>query len=89
MIQLQLSDESVILKQRCMQLAADDLRLLFTIVGALSYPGYRICMCKLKKKSYLQCANKYGISKAHAQWYFKKCVDKGYDIQLKRLFGIP
>jgi hypothetical protein len=76
------------IKEQCLQMAATEMEKLFTIIGDLGYPGYKIAMCRLKGYSYLQCAHKFGISKSLAQWYWNSCQKKGYDIDLKKIFNI-
>jgi hypothetical protein len=77
------------IKQQCLIMAAAEIEQLLKIIGDLGYPGYKISLCKLKGLSYNQCARKYNISKSLAQWHWDKCRDKGYDIQLKKIFNLP
>lgn len=75
-------------KESMAKMAAEELEELLHIIGSLSYIGYKISMCKLYGNSYQQCANKYNISKAAAQYYYEKCIEKQYDLALKKIFGI-
>lgn len=77
------------IKRKVIGMAATELEEFLNIIGDLTHTGYKISMCKLRGFSYQQCANKLGITKAAAQRYFEKCIEKGYDITLRRLFNIP
>jgi len=76
-------------KEDIMKMAAEELQELFKIIGDLGYEGYKISMCKLKGNSYGKCAQKLGLDRSAAQRHFRKCIDKRYDIALKRIFSIP
>lgn len=76
------------IKEACLRTAQADMELLFTIIGELGYTGYKIAMCKIKGNSYLQCAQKLGISKSLAQYHWENCKQKGYDSNLKKIFNI-
>lgn len=76
------------IKILCLTQAAKEVEELMHIIGELGFVGYRISMCKIKGNSYQQCANKYGISKALAQYHYEKCKEKLYDIALKRIFKL-
>lgn len=76
------------IKEQCLRMAQTEMERLFTIIGNLGYVGYKISMCKLKGYSYLQCANKFGISKSLAQYHWENCKSKGYDSDLIRIFNI-
>lgn len=70
------------------KLAVQELEELLSIIGDLSYPGYKIAMCKIRGFSYQQCANRMGLHKEHARKLWLKCVQNGHDITLKRIFHI-
>jgi hypothetical protein len=76
------------IKEQCIQMAVTEMEQLLNIIGDLGYKGYKICMCRLKGYSYLQCAQKFGVKKSRAQYYWETCKNKGYDIHLKRMFKI-
>lgn len=76
------------IKQQVMSMAVSDIELLLNIIGDLTYVGYKISLCKLKGNSYMQCAIKYNIQKSAAQYYFEKCIEKQYDIALRKLFNL-
>lgn len=71
-----------------MSMAVSEIEELLNIVGDLTYEGYKISLCKLRGFSYQQCSNKFGISKSKAQYYFEKCIEKQYDIALKKIFQL-
>lgn len=71
-----------------MGMAVAELEELLNIVGDLSFIGYKLSMCKLKGYSMQQCANKFGVTKETARYYFNKCVELQHDIALKKIFGI-
>lgn len=73
-------------KEDILQMAANEVELLFTIIGDLGYIGYKISMCKLHGNSYQQCATKFGISRSAARRYYEKCVEYRHDIALKQIF---
>jgi hypothetical protein len=75
-------------KEDIMKMAAGEVQLLLDIIGDLGYVGYKISMCKLYGNSYQQCANKFGIDKSAAQRHYEKCIEKQYDIALKKIFGL-
>ena len=75
-------------KEHIARLAAAEIEELFSIVGDLGHVGYRISLCKLKGFSHQQCASKFGISKQAAQRSWEKCIEKRYDITLKRIFQL-
>lgn len=82
-----MTDENI--KHHVMTMAVNDLDAFLNIVSDLGHIGYKVSLCKLRGFSYLQCANKMGIGKPTAQFYFEKCKKKGYDVQLKKFFNIP
>jgi hypothetical protein len=75
------------IKEKCIEMAAEDFRLLLTIIGDLGYPGYRIAICKLRGASYTKCCISLGVSRAMVQRYWKKCKIRGYDSELRRMFN--
>ena len=76
------------IKEQCLQMAAEELQMLFTIIGELGYVGYKISMCKLKGASYNQCKIGLGVSRGMVQRYWRNCRRKGYDTQLKKIFNL-
>lgn len=77
------------LKEQCLSMAVAELEQLMNIIGDLGYIGYKISLCRLKGSSYLQCAQKFNISKSLAQYYWNNCISKGYDQTLQKMFNIP
>ena len=76
------------LKIACISMAAAEIELLFKIVGDLGHLGYKVSLYRLYGASYNQCAQKFGISKSLAQFHWYKCIDKGYDSDLRRMFNL-
>ncbi len=82
-------NEAQEIKRLCLKLAVEELELLLKIIGDLGYPTYMVARFRLGGATYGQCANKFGISKSSAQWYWNKCREKGYHHDLLRIFKIP
>lgn len=80
--------EAQLIKEQCLRMAAAELEQLMNIIGDLGYVGYKISLCRIRGFSYLQCGSKFGISKALAQWHWRNCRKKGYDIKLKQIFNM-
>lgn len=71
------------------KLAVEQIEELFTIIGDLTYPGYKISLCKIKGLSHQQCANRFGLTKDQVYYFWDKCRKKSYDEALKRIFNLP